>query len=423
MNSMKYYLPFILYFLVFKIAPVAHAQIAANYQVGTWSQFKTAAVTYTFDDNCTNQLPVALPMFDKYNFKVTFFTVITWSPNWAGLLKASQNNHEVGSHTMTHPASLATLSIADQTTELGQSQSTINANITNSKCITVAYPNCNEGDLATIEKYYIAGRNCAGIINPSKPSDFYGLSSIITGATGSVQKAADLNAKVASAKSSGGWCVFLTHGIDNDGGYSPTVSSEINTHLTYMNTNISDFWIGTFRDVVRYIKERNAAAISEVTINSDSLQFTLTDNLDNTIYNVPITVRRTLPSGWQNARVYSNNKLITSQLTVVSGIKYVMFDIIPNQGKSYIATGNTAVTGVEEKENNSIRIEPNPFIQETNLSFPGNFNYSVSTLDGRTVETGMGENTLVMGDRLEPAMYIIRIWGGEKMYTAKIVKR
>ena len=321
-----------------------YAQVATNYEIGTWSQFKTATVSYTMDDNCSNQLPVALPLFDKYNFKVTFFTVINWSPNWSGLLTASKNGHEVGSHTMTHPTSLATLSIAAQNTELQQSQTTINANITNAKCVTLAYPNCNRSDLATTQKYYIAGRVCSGTVELQTPADFYNISSIITGNTGSVQTAANLNSKVAAAKSSKGWCVFLTHGIDNDGGYSPTQSTELASHLSYMNTNSADFWVAPFGTVVKYIKERNVSSVTETVITNDSLKVVVADNLDNTIYNVPITIRRLLPTGWQNPKVYLNSTLITSSLSTVSGKTYIVFDAVPNQGNIFLANKSTAVS-------------------------------------------------------------------------------
>lgn len=281
--------------------------VPSSYQVGTWKDFKTATVSYTFDDNLPGQQSTALPMFDKYGFKITFFTVTTAgagaSPNWTNIKAASANGHDISSHTVTHPTSLATLSIASQDSELKNSQSTIIQNVPTTKCLTVAYPNCNIGDLATIQKYYIAGRVCDGQIMSKTPSNFYQLSSIITGNTGSVNTATAWNSKVTSAKSSGGWCVFLTHAIDNESGYSPTNSTELNTHLGFMNTNKADYWIGTFTDVVKYIKERNAINITETSINSDSLRLTPTDNLDNSIYDIGVTIRRQLPSTWTDARV------------------------------------------------------------------------------------------------------------------------
>src|SRR5438105_2434525 len=101
---------------------MAQVQVPKEYEVGTWSQFKSAAISYTFDDNTSSQLPIALPILDKYDFKSTLFTVTSWSPDWQKLKKASDNGHEVASHTVSHQ-SLNAISLADQETELKQSQS------------------------------------------------------------------------------------------------------------------------------------------------------------------------------------------------------------------------------------------------------------------------------------------------------------
>jgi len=321
-----------------------NAQIATNYEVGTWYGFKTAAVSYTFDDNCSNQLPVAMPLFDKYGYKMTFFSVINWAGSlWSNLLTASQNGHEIASHTVTH-LDLSTASVSAQDAELSSSQTTINSKITNTKCVTLAYPNCNIGDKTTIAKYYIAGRICSGQIVSSSPSDFYNISSIICGASGSVKLSADFNSKVQSALSSKGWCVFLIHGVDGDGGYSSLSSSELSTHLAYMNTNYANYWIGTFGNVVKYVKERTAAKLVETTISSDSLQAVITDGLDNTIYDAALSFRRVFPSAWAGAKVYLGTTLLTSTVTTVNNVKYVNFNVAPDKGNVYIV--NTASSTV-----------------------------------------------------------------------------
>ncbi|RZK92216.1 MAG: hypothetical protein EOO62_33510, partial [Hymenobacter sp.] len=317
------------------------AQVNSAYEVATWRGFKAAAVTYTLDDNTSNQLPVAIPLFDQYNFKTTLFTVTNWGPNWAGLSLASANGHEVTSHTVTHP-SLGGLTVAQQVTELQQSQATIKANVPTAKCETVAYPNCVLGDVPTIQSYYIAGRVCSGQIMPATPSDFYNLSAIITGTTGSVQTAANFNARVDAAKTAKGWCVFLTHGINGDGGYSPTQSTELAAHLAYVNTNIADFWVGTFADVVKYIKERNAAVLTETTVSATQFTMTLTDNLPDLVYNVPITVRRQLPTAWTGAAVLRGTTVVPSSVVTTAGVRYVVFDTTPDQGALQI--NNAPVT-------------------------------------------------------------------------------
>lgn len=321
----------------------ANAQIATGYEVGKWYQFKTAAVSYTLDDFCSKQYPVALPLFDKYGFKVTFNVVSGWSPNWTNLKTAAANGHEVACHTTNH-TSLNTETVTQQDAAMKDCQTIINTNISNKKCLTIAYPNCNIGDKTTIAKYFIAGRICSGQIESSTPSDFYNISSLICGSQGSISTATNFNNSVNSAKTSKGWCVFLIHGIDDDGGYSPTSSSELSSHLSSMNTNIADFWIGTFLNVAQYIKERNAAAITETTITSDSLKMVLTDGLDNALYFADLTVRRTIPTAWAGAKVYLGTTALASTTTTVNGTKYVMFNIAPDAGNVYIVNTASAST-------------------------------------------------------------------------------
>ncbi len=314
-------------------------RIAPGYDIATWYQFKKAAITYTFDDLTGKQLSVAVPLFDPFNCKVTLFIVTGWEPDWPGLQNASDNGHEIASHSVSHPR-LSELSIEYQETELSQSQNIINSNIRNASCVILAYPYCDVGDIPTIGKYYIAGRICSGSIEPGTPADFYRISSIIAGSQGSVKTASDLNNKVSLAKSSGGWCVFLFHGIDDDGGYSPFQSSELGLHLDYMNSHIADYWIATFGQVVKYIKERDAISLIETVITPDSLQLSVTDNMDDALYNVPVTIRRVLPRAWKNARIYVNNRLIPCNISPAGNVKYVTFEAVPDEGLIYLSNAD-----------------------------------------------------------------------------------
>ncbi len=398
------------------------AQIAPNYEVATWYQFKAAALSYTFDDNTTKQLPVAIPLFDQYNFKTTLFTVTNWGPNWAGLKAASANGHEIASHTVTHP-NLNTLTIPNQETELQQSQATINANITSKKAVTVAYPNCNIGDLPTIQKYYIAGRICSGVLETSTPIDFYRISSIIAGSQGTLKTADDFNKKIAAAKSAKGWGIFLIHGIDNDGGFSPLASSELANHLTYLNTNKTDYWVAPFADVVKYIKERNALSLTETTLTTDSLLVTVRDNLDNAIYDVPVTVRRVLPAAWKDARVYLKNQKISSTISTSGSTKYIVFDVTPDQGEVYLANAKSVVTAVKDRQEKPIiRIHPNPFKENIAIAVPGAFTYAVYSVTGKLVEKGEGLNQLNIGKNWASGAYLLKIYYKNSWYASKIIK-
>ena len=311
------------------------SQVAPGYEVATWYQFKKAAVTYTFDDNTPKQLTVAIPIFDTYNFKATLFPVTDWKPDWAGMQSASDRGHEVASHTLSHPH-LDALSPADQENELKTSQSIINSKIAHARCLTIAYPFCAPSDKNLTRKYFIAGRICSGMIEKSTPQDFYRISALTAGSLGPYKLAADFNKIVSEAKDQGGWCVFMIHGIDDDGGYSPLQSKELNAHLAFVSAHPDDYWVATFLNAVKYIRERNALSVNETAVKRKSLKITITDTLDHEIYNLPVTLRRELPAHWKNAQVYAGGKTLFSSMTSEGTKRFVVFDVTPGKKLLYV---------------------------------------------------------------------------------------
>ena len=312
--------------------------VASPYEVGNWPGFRTAAVSYTFDDHCSNQFAIAVPMFNEFGYKLTLFPVPNWGPNWSNIQNAAAAGHEVGSHTMSHPH-LGSMTIADQTTELVNSQNTVNSYIPGQQCVTIAYPFCEPSDQALTATYYIGARHCQGLIEGNTPGNYYQISSVICGSAGAVKTAADFNTKFVSVASTKGWCVFLIHGIDSDGGYSPLSSSVLRSSLQYLDARRSTYWVSTFGNVVRYIRERNDVSVAETSNTGDSITLSVTDTLPNGIYNVPITIRRPLPAGWGAANVSQNAQAVPSSIVKVNSTAYVMFDVVPDGGEVVLSRG------------------------------------------------------------------------------------
>ena len=67
--------------------------VAPPYEVGTWLGFRTAAVSFTFDDGCAHQFDIAVPMFNEFGFRLTLFTLTKAEsyalPDWDTLQKAA----------------------------------------------------------------------------------------------------------------------------------------------------------------------------------------------------------------------------------------------------------------------------------------------------------------------------------------------
>ena len=315
--------------------------VDAPYSVATWRGFTTAAVSYTFDDGCSGQFTSAIPMFDEKDFKLTLFTVTTGGmfPGWQKLADAAENGHEIASHTVSH-GDLSGMNSTSQENELRNSQNTINDNIPGKQCVTLAYPYCNAGTGSLCEKYYIASRTCSGQVMAKSPSDFNQISSILCGSTMSSRNSVSgINAGADDAARSGGWCVYLFHGVGNDGGYSGVAVDVLQGCVDYMDDNRNKFWVESFGNVARYIKERDAVTVTEGSVDDNSITLQVTDGLDDTIFNYPLSIRRPLPEQWDTAEVMQDEEPVTYSLKDSAGTTYVTFDVIPDRGSVTISSG------------------------------------------------------------------------------------
>jgi hypothetical protein len=430
--------------ILLSLAPGGFAQTAASpYQVGTWQGFRSAAVSYTFDDNLPNQLAIAIPMFDQFGFKVTLFTVTgpssvwPWPANWSGLQKAAAEGHEIASHTITHP-NFSSLADSLQQQELELSQDTINAHIPGHQCITIAYPYCVSGNEAIDANYYIAGRGCSGQIVSTTPSDFMNISSFVLGDQGT-NTVAGIESIANSAASQNGWCVYLIHGINGTepGAYSPISQDTVLATVGYLYANPTRFWVAPFGTVARYIKERNSASVSQLLDYGDSVTVQLTDNLDSAYYNVPLAIRRPLPTGWDSASVCQNGDTVNSEIVRVDTVKYIMFDAVPNAGNITLVNESGTVVGVRDGFSSPATFEllqnyPNPFNPTTKIEyFVAKYGYvslKVDNVLGEEVATlfsGIRQagNYIATfdGNALASGVYFYRLSAGGGYITRKLL--
>ena|ERR1035437_3645239 len=99
-----------------------------------------------------------------------------------------------------------------------------------------------------------------------------------------------------------------------------------------MAANAAKFWVNTFGNVVRYIKERNAVSLNELSVKSRRITLQLTDSLDNSIYNYPVSIRRPLPNLWKGASVTQGRVKLKVTTVNLNSTNYILFDAIPNAG-------------------------------------------------------------------------------------------
>lgn len=315
------------------LAGLAEAQTV---EIGTWAGFRSAAAVFTFDDGCANQLSIAVPIFDKYDYKASFYLVTGWSPNYNAYQALVDKGYEVGSHSDNH-ASNAADGRTMPDSEIASSKSNINSHISGQTCNTITYPNCEEPNETTLKANYIGGRICANGIDGATPNNYYRINSVICGNTGSVNSAEAFQGKMQQAINQGGWVTFLIHEVDNGNGYSPTSSQAIDGALDWAKKNDSKIWVTTFRNAIMYSKERDKSTIAKKSGDASSETYTLThsikDNVSN--YDYPLSIRIENSNNWTTVSGTQGGKAITT--SIKDG--YIYFDAVPNGGDIVISSG------------------------------------------------------------------------------------
>jgi oligosaccharide reducing-end xylanase len=320
------------------------ATIPAPYELATWRGFRASAVSYTFDDNSPKQFSVAQPMFDARGLHATFFCIVgnLSSSQWTTIESASAKGHEIASHTLTHP-DLAKLTSEQVTTEESDSKTLIETH-TGKKCVSLAYPYCTVPNKSITSQYYAFARSCNGAFVAATPPDFLSIGAL--GPETGMDIASD------TVAGSGLWLVWLIHGIDDDAACCPTASETLKSNLNHVAADSNKWWVETFGNVCRYIQERNAAVLTVVSEESTHITLRLTDNLDDTVFNYPLTLRRPMPEGWPTAAITQNGVPVPSR--IVNG--NLMFDVVPNGGDIILAKAEAPPsTGAAHLVNVSIR--------------------------------------------------------------------
>ncbi len=338
----------------------------APYEIGTWRGFSDSAVSYTFDDNSAKQFSVAQPMFDERGLSATFFCIVgnLSESRWAEIENAAAAGHETASHSMTHPNFSG---LADDVieAELSDSKLLIEEH-TGQKCVSHAYPFCVAPKESITSKYYHFARSCNGSLVPSSPTNFLQIGAL--GPDNGMDVPSD------DAANSGSWLVWLIHGIDDDAACCPIDSQLLEANLDYVTAEPSKWWVETFGNVSRYIQERDTSEIAVVSEEAQSITLRLTHELDNDVFNYPLSLRRPLPSGWVDAAVTQNGAEVPSE--IVDG--NLMFDVVPNGG-DIVITKQRDPNSLVQVDAADPNIEYIGRFDRTTPSAPG-FDWSYSTI-------------------------------------------
>jgi peptidoglycan/xylan/chitin deacetylase (PgdA/CDA1 family) len=227
-------------------------------------------MSLSFDDARLSQIERGMPIFATHGVKATFYV----SP--AGVEKradawraASEQGHEIGNHTCTHPCSgnfpwsranaLEDYTLERMTGELDRADAFIRETLGVTPR-TFAYP-CAQtfvGRGQDMESYvplvagrYRVGRHAFNEIHNAP--DFCDLA-LVTGFDSDGASFDELKAKVEAAIEAGAWIVFVSHEI-SAGGRQTMIAGVLDQLCQYARDHEERLWTATIAAVGTYIHE------------------------------------------------------------------------------------------------------------------------------------------------------------------------
>ncbi|MCJ7554246.1 MAG: polysaccharide deacetylase family protein [Ignavibacteriaceae bacterium] len=376
-------------------------------RVAKWSDDKQSAFSFSFDDGLLSHYQNAKPILDQFGFKGTFNVMpplladslpgIWRYGTWPMFIELSQDGHEIASHTMNHDT-LTILPVGDTMTEgtaiyeLYQSKKEIEQRIPDKKCNTLAYPYSYRNQLvdSLTSLFYEAGRSDGEEPNHYSLDYFYDLNSYAVHFNLPRNTLADDLDELYSFMNwihnsilNEAWAIMMIHEIVpqlelpdlvSEGLYEP-ISNEWFTYLCdsiKARSENKEIWVETTGNIVRYMKQRDSCEYQVISSAQDEIEIELTDNLDDEIYNYPLSAYVTIPEDWNYILFTQAGRIDTLTAIATDSGKVVLCKIIPDDGIMTLTKLN--ITGIDDEKDQPLSFElyqnyPNPFNPSTRIRY------------------------------------------------------
>jgi hypothetical protein len=297
---------------------------------------------------------------------------------------------------------------------------TVNAANPTANVKTVAYSYGYSGNSPYSRLYYIAARGVSGMANKGGNTNYNNVGSHSMNGTvpviytnggswtmeGSVRALYDPSHKLFGGTNFyGGWVSLHSHGLSTDlinpdiAAIDKNGNGKANTYevLDYTFENYlapamesGNIWQDSFTNIAMYAQERDSSTLS-VTAYGDKITYTLTDLMDDTVFDCPLTVKLKVDPSWSGVKARQNNGELDVTVKEEGGNKYVLVKSLPDGGVVTVEPAKETLF-----EGNGIKI--------TN---PG-----VISENGNTVFTAAYETE----ENLNPTAYFVKYAsGGQKL--------
>jgi peptidoglycan/xylan/chitin deacetylase (PgdA/CDA1 family) len=132
------------------------------------------------------------------------------------------------------------------------------------------------------------------------------------------------------------WLVLVIHGVDGLG-YEAMPSTMLDEYFQYIKNKNDKLWIATFGEVTKYMRERESAKVQD-SERGKKIFVTITQPLDKTMYNVPLTLKTYVSPQWKKVSVQQGKHIQQTKVEKDEKGTYVLYQANPN-GTGLILSG------------------------------------------------------------------------------------
>jgi peptidoglycan/xylan/chitin deacetylase (PgdA/CDA1 family) len=135
---------------------------------------------------------------------------------------------------------------------------------------------------------------------------------------------------VDKSLATGTWLVLVIHGVEGIG-YQPIPATHLREYFDYIKAHENRLWVATFKDAAKYARERMASKVTTKR-TGDAIEVAVVHSLNPKLYNLPLTLRTTVPAEWTTVEVRQGSETRIELVRRDGGGAYVMYRITPNGG-------------------------------------------------------------------------------------------
>lgn len=295
---------------------------AAN--IATWYGNAGTVFTLTADDNLMGDFAQWLAWFEAYGIPTTLCAPTGYAYECTDLWREMvAKGMDVQSHSRFHRAagdynSGKTSSAQDWMDYYGGSQDIASAGI---RSLIIAYP-CGYNTPELSKLLYIGGRGTGGYVN-GFDLDYNWLASFSGLNENQFAQLLDM-----AESGNGAWVSTHYHQI---GSSKDSLESMLARLVPYMQAG--KLWSTTFAKASQYGQERDTATLTMGATGRDLITFTLTDRMNDLLFDQALTIKIKVDGTWSGVRAYQNGQEMPARVVTDGGETYLFVDAIPDRGE------------------------------------------------------------------------------------------